>query len=313
MKSGIISFAEECRELCVNRGVGIPMYTLSTNCLYYYAYVLADKMADELHRPVHFSEKAKNMKKAINNAFWSSEKGSYTYIYDSFGGCDSQEGMGISFAILFDVADEEKKRSILANHHTTPHGFPCVYPSFSRYDTPDGQSFGRHSGTVWPQIQGFWTSAVASCKDSVLFDREFAAQTANALRSMQFAEIYHPLTGEPYGGRQENYGIAITDWNAEPHQTWSATAYLRNVYMDLMGMEFKPDKIVFCPVESTLVKKRELKGLRYRNAVLNISVSGEGSDIKTFCVNGEERKPFISADESGELNIEIVLGNDKTF
>lgn len=229
MKSGIISFAEECRELCVNRGVGIPMYTLSTNCLYYYAYVLADKMADELHRPVHFSEKAKNMKKAINNAFWSSEKGSYTYIYDSFGGCDSQEGMGISFAILFDVADEEKKRSILANHHTTPHGFPCVYPSFSRYDTPDGQSFGRHSGTVWPQIQGFWASAVASCKDSVLFDREFAAQTANALRSMQFAEIYHPLTGEPYGGRQENYGIAITDWNAEPHQTWSATAYLRNV------------------------------------------------------------------------------------
>ena len=100
--------------------------------------------------------------------------------------------------------------------------------------TPDGQSFGRNSGTVGPQIQGFWASAVASCKDSVLFDREFAAQTANALRSMQFAEIYHPLTGEPYGGRQENYGIAITDWNAEPHQTWSATAYLRNVYMDLM-------------------------------------------------------------------------------
>ena len=72
MKSGIISFAEECRELCVNRGVGIPMYTLSTNCLYYYAYVLADKMADELHRPVHFSEKAKNMKKAINKG---TEKG----------------------------------------------------------------------------------------------------------------------------------------------------------------------------------------------------------------------------------------------
>lgn len=311
MQSGIISFAEECKELCVNKGVGIPMYTLSTNCLYYYAYVLADEMAAELNKPACFSEKAKNMKKAINRAFWSSEKGSYTYIYDEFGGCDSQEGIGISFAILFDIADEEKKRSILANHCTTPHGIPCVYPSFQRYDTPDGQGFGRHSGTVWPHVQGFWASAAAKSGATTLFDREFAAQTANALRSMQFAEIYHPLTGEPYGGRQERYGAAVTDWNSEPHQTWSATAYLRNVYMDLMGMDFKTDGIAFSPVKSTFVNKRELEGLHYRNAVLNVSVIGDGSKIKSFRVNGKESEPFIGTNESGELNIEIVLESSK--
>ena len=306
-QSNILGFAKHCRELCVEKGVGIPMYTLSTNCLYYYAYVLADKMAAELHIPADFSEKAENMKNAINDVLWSSEKGTYTYIYDDFGGCDSQEGMGLSFAILFDVADEEKKRSILANHHTTLHGLPCVYPSFSRYDSPDGQEFGRHSGTVWPQVQGFWASAVASCKDGVLFDKEFAAQTANALRSLQFSEIYHPLTGEPYGGRQENYGVAITDWKSMPHQTWSATAYLRNVYMDLIGMDFRLDGIAFNPVDSNLVNKRLLKGLRYRNAVLNISVIGKGEKIKTFSVNGKQTNPFIGADESGELNIEIIL------
>ena len=268
-------------------------------------------MAAELNKPACFSENAKNMKKAINRAFWSSEKGSYTYIYDEFGGCDSQEGIGISFAILFDIADEEKKRSILENYCTTPHGIPCVYPSFPRYDTPDGQGFGRHSGTVWPHVQGFWASAAAKCGSTTLFDREFAAQTANALRSMQFAEIYHPLTGETYGGRQERYGAAITDWNSEPHQTWSATAYIRNVYMDLMGMDFKTDGIEFRPVKSTFVNKRELEGLHYRNAVLNVSVIGEGSKIKSFRVNGKESEPFISADESGELNIEIILESSK--
>ena len=35
------------------------------------------------------------------------------------------------------------------------------------------------------------------------FDREFMNQTDNAIRYYQFAEIYHPLTGEIYGGRQE--------------------------------------------------------------------------------------------------------------
>ena len=34
-ESGIIVFSEDCRELCDDIGVGLPMYALSTNCLYY--------------------------------------------------------------------------------------------------------------------------------------------------------------------------------------------------------------------------------------------------------------------------------------
>lgn len=305
-ESGIILFASRCRELCEDIGVGIPIYVLSTNCLYYQAYILADKMAEQLGMPTKYREKAESMKRAVNKVFWNSEKGSYNYIYDKFGGCDYQEGLGISFAILFGIADDEQRKSIYENYKTSPYGFPCVFPSFKRYNTPDGLGFGRHSGTVWPHIQGFWADAVAQSGRTDLFDKELIIQADNALRYYQFAEIYHPLTGEIYGGRQENGG-KIAEWRAEPYQTWSATAFLRNIYMNLIGMRFTENGIVFEPAGSNLIKKLELKNLRYRNAVINIKLEGSGNKIKFFSMNGEQREPFIRADETGMLDVIIKL------
>ncbi len=305
-ESGIIVFASKCRELCDDTGVGIPIYALSTNCLYYMAYVLADKMAAELKKPLKYSDKAEKIKRAINKVFWNGKTGNYNYIYDKFGGCDYQEGLGISFAVLFGIADDEQKKSIFDNYKTTPYGIPCVFPSFERYNTLDGLGFGRHSGTVWPHVQGFWADAVAENGRRELFDKEFMLQTQNALRYYQFAEIYHPLTGEIYGGRQER-GNGIVEWRAEPYQTWSATAYLRNVYMNLIGMNFSPAGIKFMPIGSHLVNSMALINLKYKKSVLNITVNGSGNSISSFTVNGKKRTPFIGSDEEGELNIVIIL------
>lgn len=306
-QSGIITFATENKDLCDEKGVGIPMYALSTNCLYYYAYVLADKMAGELGATAKYTEKAQNMYNAINKVFWNEEKGTYNYLFDKFGGCDSQEGLGISFAILFDIADDRKKELIFKNFKTTDYGIACVYPSFSRYDTPDGLGFGRHSGTVWPHVQGFWADAAAINRKNEIFDKEFTLQTENAVRYYQFAEIYHPTTGEIYGGLQERWGTGITSWNSEPHQTWSATAYLHNVYCDLVGMNFTTKGINFSPVSIRLVKNMELKNFRYRDAVLNIKISGNGKEIKSFKIDGQECEPFIPCDATGVLQVEIEL------
>ncbi len=202
--SGIIKFSTENRGLCDKNGVGIPMYTLSTNCLYYRSYIIADKMAHELGREEKYGEKAEAVKRAINRVLWNEEKGNYDYLFDSFGGSEAVEGMGISFAILFGIADKEKQEKIFKNTPVSAHGITCVYPSFSRYASDDGMSFGRHSGTVWPHIQGFWASAAALCERADLFDSELSKQTENALRGNQFAEIYHPITGEVYGGMQED-------------------------------------------------------------------------------------------------------------
>ena len=64
-------------------GVGIPMKALSTNCLYYHAYVITRKMAKELSRPTGpWNEKAATLKDAINEYFWDEGKGRYVYLAD---------------------------------------------------------------------------------------------------------------------------------------------------------------------------------------------------------------------------------------
>lgn len=311
--SGIANFAIVHKDLCENFGVGIPIHALSTNCLYYYAYVLADKMAETLGRTTLFSEKSENMRAAINKYFWSEEKQTYSYIVDKFGGCNHQEGLGASFAILFDVADSDKKEKILNNQHITSYGIPCVWPTFERYSKISNDSYGRHSGTIWPHIQGFWNSAAAKCDKADIFDTEFSLQTKNALRYMQFAEIYHPETGEIYGGVQE-YGGAnpesqkgITLWQSEQYQTWSATAYLRNIFMDLIGMKFCENGIYISPVGSTLVNEISLSNIKYRDAILNISISGNGQAISSFKLNEIDSDNFIPADIKGFNKIKITL------
>ena len=306
-ESGIIVFSKDCRELCNNTGVGLPMYALSTNCLYYNAYILADKMANALGLPKKYGEKAEKLKCAINSVFWNDKRKNYNYLYDEFGGCERIEGLGIAFAILFGIAKEEQANLIFENTPVCEHGITCVYPSFERYDTLDGMSFGRHSGTVWPHVQGFWADAVSIYKKTDLFDNEFSKQYENALRYYQFAEIYHPLTGEIYGGRQERAKKGIVEWKAEPYQTWSATAYLRNVYMNLVGMNFSENGIHFAPIGSLLVEKVQLSSLNYRNAILNITINGNGNVLSAFKINGEETDPFVSCDITGNVDIEIVL------
>ena len=131
------------------------------------------------------------------------------------------------------------------------------------------------------------------------------AQTDNAVKDYQFAEIYHPLTGEIYGGRQER-GNGIVDWRAEPYQTWSATAYLRNIYMDLAGMKFDTDGIYFQPVKTNLMETMKLCNFKYRNCMLHISIKRATEQTK-FLLDGVETEPFIATELTGTHEIEIHI------
>ena len=300
-ESGIKAFAEECRDLCADSGVGIPMYTLSTNCLYFKAYETADKMAVELKLEKKYSQKADNMKNAINTHFWSEEKGKYKYLLDNFGGCDYDEGMGNSFVLLFSIADDEKTQKVLNNQHITKYGIPCVYPSFSRYKG----GYGRHSGTVWPHIQAFWADAAVKCGRYDLFDKEFNMLTDSSVRDGYFSEIYHPDTGERYGGLQEDKKQGIRLWESEKKQTWSATGYLHMLFCDIVGMKFEKDGINFAPYMPDGIKSLEVGNLRINGHKIDISVSGNGNVVKSVMVNGKPSEQNVRCD--GDKKIEIVM------
>ena len=72
-------------------------------------------------------------------------------------------------------------------------------------------------------------------------------------------------------------------------------------------MKFNIDGISFVPVGSGLFYKGTLLNLSYNEAVLNITVKGNGDKIRSFKINGEESEPFVRATTKGICNIEILL------
>lgn len=309
--AGIIFWPPVNQEKAVRPGKGLPMHVLSTNCLYYEAYEIMGRMAAELGLPAEqsWSIKAGNIKRTINKELWNEEAGRYDYFLDKFGGCNYQEGIGQSFSILFGIAGKDKSDRMFENVYVSPAGIPCVWPSFKRYETSDAMGYGRHSGTVWPHIQGFWAHAAAMCRKEEIFRHELDRLVENVSRDSHFAELYHPVTGEMYGGRQEAPEDGIIEWKCSVRQTWSATAFMRMIMMGLAGMNFGAEGIEFKPFMVEGYDRLELSGLHYRNMILNISIKGTGTRVNAFRVNGEVSGLCrISAQNRGNIEISIVMG-----
>ncbi len=285
-QSGIKRLPEFKPEMCVPVGEGVPMHTLSTNCLYYQAY----RVAFEMTGKPSWQEKAERMKAAINQHFWNESRGLYDYIVDDFGGCSHSEGMGQSFAMLFGIADEEKCCRIAENQPVSENGIPCLYPGFDRYG-PYGMP--RHAETVWPQIQAFWADAVAKYAPEK-FAHEFLALARNAVRDGFFSEVYHPQTGERFGGWQE-WRNQTVEWKSEIRQMWCATGFFRMTLFDLAGMRFEEDGIHIAPTKIGCVNSLCLRSLKYRQAEVSIMITPDGWN----------KQAFIPASATG--NIEIRL------
>ncbi len=287
-------------------GYGIPMQALSTNCLYYNAYRVGGLMASELSLAPDptWAPKADALKDAINRHFWLDQKGYYRFLVGPLGSCDYQEGLGLAYALLFGIANDQQAAQLFTNVHVTPAGLPCEWPSFPRYDAPDGQAFARHAGTVWPQIQGFWAEAAARAKRPEIFAHEFLQLAQHARRDRHFAEIYHPLTGVAYGGMQEAGDRGIILWEATSRQTWAATAYLRMVLLGLVGMRCDTQGVSFEPCLPPGIHSVELKNLRYRQALLDISIQGPGTTVRQCTINDRPaERPLVPAETEGSVRI----------
>ena len=309
--SAILAWPRNNPDRISKPGYGIPMMAISTNCLYYNAYRMAEKMASALSVPpnLEWDRKASELKKAINKHLWNEEKGIYRFLIGPLGSCDHQEALGHAYAILFGVADSEKTEAIFQNQHVTTAGVPSTWPTFPRYESDDGTSFGRHSGTVWPQIQGFWADAAARCGKTKIFAHELFQLAGHAVRDKQFAEIYHPITGAIYGGMQEAGERGIIQWNATSRQTWAATAYLRMVLLGVVGMRFEEDGLRFQPCVPEGVSRIVLRGLRYREMDIDVTVEGNGSTIQEFRVNGQSAgNAHLPSLGKGNRDIVIVMG-----
>lgn len=311
MASGIIAWPAAHPDRVAKPGVGIPMEAISTNCIYYNAYVCAGKMAQALGSKPEplWPEKADKLKEAINQRLWMSDKGTYRFFIDPNGSCDYQEALGHAYAILFGIAAPPQTDAIFKNLHVAKAGVPCVWPTFARYENADGTAYGRHSGTVWPQIQGFWADAAVHQGKTEIFAHELFQLAEHAARDLHFAEIYHPDTGVIYGGMQEagqERGIKL--WKATSRQTWSATAYLRMLLFGVAGMRFDTDGLNFQPCLPQGLSKLTLSNIHYRGMTIELQIEGNGTKVAACTVNGATlTTPRLNAQDSGHKQVNIRM------
>lgn len=228
--SGIHVWVEVAKTKRHPTGGGMPCKALSTNCLYYRAYRVALLMAGELavSPDDSWEPKARALRDAINARFWSDALGRYRYLVDAPGEDSRQEGLGLAFALLFGIADDAQVLRIFETVHLTAHGIPCLWPTYPRYAARGG--YGRHSGPIWPQVNSAWALACVARGRADFARRERDLLAAKACRDGGFIEVFHPDTGEPYGGWQEHHereGMAL--YPVLRRQSWCASGYLAMV------------------------------------------------------------------------------------
>lgn len=274
--SGILEWVDYPGNPVYPKGYGIPMKALSTNCVYFKAYEILAEMAHALGEPAkEFEEKAAAMKKAVNKNFWNEKRGSYDYLA---GECDCEEGLGLAFAVLFGIADERQTALIRENTHICAHGIPCVWPTFWRYECLGG--YGRHSGTIWPHIQGFWARAMHRAGYQESFEKELYLMAQKAVRDMHFSEIYHPDTGALYGGMQEQGPGGIVEWDSRRKQTWSATAFLSLIYFEILGLTMEDGEPVFHSQLPINCGHMRIRGFEVAGWLFDLDIDGKEVSVR---------------------------------
>lgn len=273
---------------------------LGTNAAHYQANSVLAKMAKQLgHADVAAKHEAiaQKIKSGINQHLWLEDKGYYaqflygrTYLTAS----PRAEALGEALCILFGIADSQKAAHIVDNMPVVAFGLPCIFPQIPNIPP-------YHNNGIWPFVQAYWTLASAA-----------AGNEASVVESM--AAIYRPAA--LFLTNKENFvaedgDFADTQINSS-NMLWSLAGNLGMVHRVLFGISFDDDALRFRPfVPKVFEGERSLNNFRLRNAVVDITVSGFGSRIARFEIDGKPTdRHSLPYTLEGHHSVKIILANN---
>lgn len=202
------------------------------------------------------------------------------------------EALGTALAVLFDMAKHPSQ--IIARTPVMDYGIPCVYPQ-----TPGIPPY--HNNAVWPFVQSFWGLAAAKAQNETAFMESIAAVSRPAALFLTNKENFVASNGD-YAGTQVN----------SSNMLWSLSGALGLVYKGLFGLRYEVDGLTFEPfVPRALRGTRRLTGLRYRQATLDIELTGFGNKIRTITLDGQPLPDArLPASTTGPHAIRIELADE---
>lgn len=271
---------------------------LSTSIVHAQALRTLAEIAAELgHRDeaATYNERAQAIADAVNRELWMDDKGYYAmykYGRNNLILNPRAETLGESLAILYDIADADRARTITESNPVTPFGAAIFFPQIS--DMP-----AYHNNALWPWVGAYWALANAKAHNE-----EGVLEAIGA--------IFRPAA--LFATNKENFNLDNGDIATELNSSnmlWCLAGNIALTQRILFGIEYTKNSLVFKPfVPKALAAERTLSNYRYRDAVLNITVKGYGDRIASFTLNGREHAPEIPATITGNNNIVITMADN---
>lgn len=272
---------------------------LGTNVVFACAFDIVEEMADELdvEQPAEFDGMDDAIANSINKNLWLEDRGYYSeYLYGGIYPIQSQatDNLGQALSVIFDVATDEMARTLISSTPVVAFGTPSVYPQLVNIKP-------YHNDAVWPFVQSYWNLAAAQVENIDAFNAGFGAVLRAAALFGTQKELFVASNGD-YRGTAVNSDKML----------WSSTGYVSTLFRVFAGMEFETDGIDFSPfVPVAISGDKVISNFRYRNAILDITVKGTGSQIASFEIDGAVcDEPHFPATMTGNHSIVITMANN---
>lgn len=259
----------------------------------------AEILGKEESEITQWKEKYADLKQAINDRLWLENRGMYaSWEYPEYMGSpvsDKVDVIANGYALMSDVASEQQKKEIMENYPLVVYGANTVWPQKNGKQA----STVYHNRGVWP---GWEASMMIGAKENgnlQLAEEIFKSCVRGAGMSLTNKEVINSSTGEGC-------------WS--DRQLWSIAGTLAGYYRVLFGMEYGEEGISFAPyIPDWMEGSCSLSNYKYRNAVLNLTVSGKGDTLESITVNGEKMPLdyILPADAEGTYNIILEVSDSK--
>ena len=270
-----------------------------TNIEYAVAFKVLEQASEILGKDPAETEKWANrfedLKQAINENFWVEDGGYYaSWQYPEYMGnvlAEKTDVIATGYAIYYDIATPEMAERLMENYPLVKYGANTVYPQ------KRGKQFSAiyHNRGVWPGWEATLMEGAMKAGNHELADEIMKSIMSAAARNLSNEEVINYETGAG---------------NDAHRQLWSVAGHMASFYRVLFGMTYELDGIHFAPyVPDWMVGPFELSNYTYRDANLTVTVSGQGDQVASLKVNGEEMGAdyVLPANASGDYTIEIVV------
>lgn len=273
----------------------------SVNVYYVRAFEIMSKAAEILGKGdtavTYWAKMAEDLEEKVSERLWNDNLGLYSaWEYPEYMGsvlAEKADVLGNGFALWFNVGTDEQLSQIAGNYPLVTYGAPTVYPQ--KMGTLTNATKYYHNRGIWPGWQVSLMIGANYSGNEAVAEEIFTSNVRGAATSLTNKEVINYETGE--GIESDN-------------QLWSIAGTLSGYYRVLFGMNYTEDGITFDPaIPDWMQGPFTLSNYTYRDATLDITISGEGDQIADFKVDGEtvDNNYVFPVDSTGSHTIEITM------